>query len=164
MGKLRTGKSAFLFFSFLLFFNTCSWGLQVCIAVKRVYVHADIYAKFMEIFVKVTKSLVIGDGFTNANLGPLQNEMQFNRIQSFLADIERNKYQIAAGGGSNAAKPGAGYFVTPTVVDNPPDNSMIVTDEPFGTCNPLFLCLPSGLIFSFLPLPRSYYSHTEVGI
>jgi acyl-CoA reductase-like NAD-dependent aldehyde dehydrogenase len=34
---------------------------------------------------------------------------------------------------SNTSK---GYFITPTIIDNPPETSRIVTEEPFGPILP----------------------------
>ncbi|PGH20093.1 hypothetical protein AJ80_03661 [Polytolypa hystricis UAMH7299] len=112
---------------------------QLCVAIKRIYVHTSIYRQFLDAFVKVTKSLVVGDGFNGVNLGPIQNEMQYNRVRAFLEDIERNNLKVAAGKENYIGdqKPGPGYFITPTVVDNPPDYSMIVREEPFGPVVPI---------------------------
>jgi acyl-CoA reductase-like NAD-dependent aldehyde dehydrogenase len=83
--------------------------------------------------VKITKSLVVGDGFSASHLGPVQNKAQYTRVQSFLDNISKNNYTIVAGGNfENETRPGPGYFFPPTVVDNPPDDSMVVTEEPFG--------------------------------
>ena len=38
-------------------------------------------------------------------------------------------------GGTNPDKPG--YFITPTIIDKPADNSRIATEEPFGPIVPL---------------------------
>ena len=32
---------------------------------------------------------------------------------------------------------GKGYFITPTIIDNPPEDSRIVTEEPFGPILPV---------------------------
>lgn len=65
-----------------------------------------------------------------AMLGPVQNQLQFERVKDLLADIELQKLNLATG--STGATVGKGYFITPTVVDNPPDDSRIVVEEPFG--------------------------------
>lgn len=64
-------------------------------------------------------------------LGPVQNQMQFERVKELLKDIEETKLKVAAGSTAPASN-GKGYFITPTMVDNPPDNSRIVVEEPFG--------------------------------
>ena len=47
---------------------------QVCMAIKRLYIHESIYDKFRDAMVKVAKSLKTGDGFEpNVFFGPIQN-------------------------------------------------------------------------------------------
>jgi acyl-CoA reductase-like NAD-dependent aldehyde dehydrogenase len=78
--------------------------------------------------------LTVGDGFGDNHLGPVQNELQYLRVRKFLEDIRDTHCKVAAGleNYETQNKPGPGYFVRPTIVDNPPDNSMIVKEEPFG--------------------------------
>ena len=63
-------------------------------------------------------------------LGPIQNSMQFERVKGFFEDVKKNNYKIAAG--KAEVDPSKGYFVTPTIVDNPPNGSRIIEEEPFG--------------------------------
>lgn len=109
---------------------------QVCIAIKRVYVHSTIYDEFLAELVAVTNTLKVGDGFTDGvTLGPVQNALQFDRVKSMLANIRDSDLQIASGAdflGSLDTTEVKGYFLQPVIVDNPPDDSQIVTDEPFG--------------------------------
>jgi acyl-CoA reductase-like NAD-dependent aldehyde dehydrogenase len=57
--------------------------------------------------------------------------MQYNRVKTFFDDIEKDGWKVATGGKFDSA-PKNGYFIAPTVIDNPPDNSRIVVEEPFG--------------------------------
>lgn len=80
-----------------------------------------------------TKKLKVGEGFEpGVFLGPIQNEMQYERVKGFLSDIKENKLTLAAGGESVTSNTTKGYFIDPVVVDNPSDDSRIVTEEPFG--------------------------------
>jgi acyl-CoA reductase-like NAD-dependent aldehyde dehydrogenase len=77
------------------------------------------------------KTLQVGDGFDSKNFcGPLQNSMQFERVKGFFADIEKEKWDVAVGGKIDSG--GEGYFINPTIIDNPADDSRIVVEEPFG--------------------------------
>ncbi|KAH6953358.1 aldehyde dehydrogenase domain-containing protein [Fusarium avenaceum] len=110
---------------------------QICLNVKRVYVHESIYEKFRDAVVKHVKSYQIGDGSKDSTShGPIQNQMQYNRVKTFFDDIEKQGWKVATGGSFNPA-PKDGYYITPTVIDNPPDNSRIVVEEPFGPILPL---------------------------
>ncbi|KAH7014164.1 aldehyde dehydrogenase [Microdochium trichocladiopsis] len=112
---------------------------KICVAIKRIYVHASIYQPFLEAFVAVTKSLQVGDGMTEGVfVGPIQNKMQYDRVKGFLDDVHTSKANVAFGGSDGAdGAMGKGYFVQPTVIDNPKDNSRIVMEEPFGPVVPL---------------------------
>lgn len=82
-----------------------------------------------------TKTLKIGDGNEEGiSLGPVQNSMQFEKVKTFFSDIEKEKWNIAVGG-VNEEKPG--FFITPTIIDKPAEDSRIVTEEPFGPIVPL---------------------------
>ncbi|KAK2006836.1 aldehyde dehydrogenase [Colletotrichum eremochloae] len=110
---------------------------QVCIAIKRIYIHEDIYDELVAEIANVIKNMPVGDGQQEGTvLGPVQNQMQFERVKELLKDIEEQKLKLAAGSTAPATN-GKGYFITPTMVDNPPDNSRIVVEEPFGPVFPV---------------------------
>lgn len=111
---------------------------QVCFCIKRVYVHEDIYDAFLAAFVEFVKTLKVG-GATDAEavLGPVQNSMQYNKLLDLYSHGSKEGWKIALGGEAALSKTGAGYFLPPTVVDNPPDDSRIVTEEQFGPIVPL---------------------------
>ncbi|KAF4918120.1 putative aldehyde dehydrogenase FUS7 [Colletotrichum viniferum] len=110
---------------------------QVCIAIKRIYIHESIYDELLTEMANVVNSFPVGDGQQEGTmLGPVQNQMQFERVKDLLKDIEEQKHKLAAGSTAPASN-GKGYFITPTMVDNPPDNSRIVVEEPFGPVFPV---------------------------
>lgn len=79
---------------------------------------------------KQVKSYVVGDGSKEGvSHGPLQNEMQYKRVTSFFEDIKTEGWKVAVGG---EIKSSEGYFISPTIIDQPPDDSRIVVEEPFG--------------------------------
>ncbi|KAI5456483.1 aldehyde dehydrogenase [Mariannaea sp. PMI_226] len=108
---------------------------QICLAIKRVYVHEDIHDEFRDAMVSYVQSLKVGEGNEEGVfMGPVQNKTQFDRVKGFLADIEEKKYNVAIGGNADD-KPG--FFVNPTIIDTPADDSRIVVEEPFGPVIPL---------------------------
>ncbi len=60
--------------------------------------------------------------------------MQFERVKGFFADIEKEGMNVAVGGENPGGK---GYFITPTIIDRPAENSRLVLEEPFGKLLPL---------------------------
>lgn len=108
---------------------------QVCIDSKRIYIHESIYKPFVEALVGVAKTLKVGDSNEEGvMLGPIQNEMQYEKVKGFFADTKEKGYKFALGADTPEAS--KGYFIQPTIIDNPPDDAYIVTDEPFGPIVP----------------------------
>lgn len=107
---------------------------QVCIATKRIYVHEAILDDFMQHLKAIVGAYQPGEGL----ISPIQNKMQYEKVQSMFRDCRDNKYDFAVGDCDTAwddAQPG--YFVRPAVILNPPDNSRIVREEPFGPIVPV---------------------------
>lgn len=116
------------------FFNTG----QVCVATKRIYIHKDIYRPFVDAMVAFTQHLKVGSSKEEGvMLGPVQNEMQYEKVKQFFEDSKKNGYKFVAG--KDAVEESKGYFITPTIIDNPPNDSMIINEEPFG---PIVPCQP----------------------
>lgn len=104
---------------------------QFCVASKRLYVHSDIYAQFLQAITNVVKSWKVGPASVEGTmLGPVQNEMQYNIVKSFFEDTAANGYRFALGGLESVTE--HGFVIEPAIIDNPPDNSKIVEEEPFG--------------------------------
>lgn len=102
------------------------------------FVHQSIYDRFLEAFVAYAKIFKVGPSTDpDSNLGPVQNEVQYNRVRSFFDDIVNEGQRPVLGGGINNETGGKGYFITPTIIDNPPDDSRLVREEPFGPIVPL---------------------------
>ncbi|RVX67768.1 hypothetical protein B0A52_07696 [Exophiala mesophila] len=104
-------------------------------AIKRIFVHESIVDKFRDALVEATKNLKVGPGTDEGVfLGPVQNAMQYERVKGFFDDIEKEKWNVAVGGKNPEGK---GYFITPTIIDRPKEDSRIVVEEPFGPIVPL---------------------------
>lgn len=105
---------------------------QICLNLKRIYVHESIYEDFKKAMVKHAESFAFGEG-TKPGIthGPLQNRMQYDRVKTFFNDIAKQGWEVALGG-EMSDEPDQGYFIKPTIIDRPPEKSRIVVEEPFG--------------------------------
>ncbi|KAI1609559.1 Aldehyde/histidinol dehydrogenase [Exophiala viscosa] len=109
---------------------------QVCTATKRIYVHSSIYDIFLAVLVQIAQSLKVGaPDEEGVVLGPVQNEMQYERVKHFFRDSQAAGYKFALGSGDVADS--KGFYVHPTIIDNPPDESLIVQEEPYGPIVPV---------------------------
>src|SRR5262249_13958976 len=107
---------------------------QVCVAIKRLYVHDSIYDAVCAELGRLARETVVGDGLEpGTQMGPLQNRAQFERVKGFLEDARQNG-TVGAGGDVLERE---GYFVRPTVVCDLPDSARLVREEQFGPILPV---------------------------
>ena len=126
---------------------------QICMAIRRVYIHESIYGYVLSELVKfVEEKLVVGDGFEEGTvLGPISHASQFKRVKEYLADIKRSKLKIATS--STKALVREGFFVSPVVLDNPPDDSRAVVEELFGMFHLQDYALGNGEMLTIMAAP-----------
>lgn len=107
---------------------------QVCIAMKRLYVHESIYDEMCAELAKLAEDAIIGDGLEQGTqLGPLQNKMQYDKVKDLIEDA-RGSGNIIAGGTTPDQK---GYFIRPTIVRDIEDGTRLVDEEQFGPVLPV---------------------------
>lgn len=107
---------------------------QVCIAMKRVYIHESIYDAMADELARLAEAAVVGDGLEQGTqIGPLQNKTQYEKVLAFIEE-GRKDGKIIAGG---ATPEGKGYFIRPTIVRDIEDGSRLVDEEQFGPVLPL---------------------------
>lgn len=108
---------------------------QICIASKRMYVHEDVYEPLKAALVEYAKTVKMGDGAEQGTqVGPVQNEAQYQRVLALIEDARANGYPFVMGGEASDLP---GYFVPITILDNPPEDARIVQEEQFGPVLPL---------------------------
>ncbi len=107
---------------------------QICIALKRAYVHEDIYDDVCDELAAIAKSKKIGDGTEEGvELGPLQNKAQYEKVQAIIADAAEKGTIIAGGGVPDRP----GYFIEPTIVRDIAEGARLVDEEQFGPALPV---------------------------
>lgn len=111
---------------------------QVCVAIKRVYVHVAIYASFREVLLKLIKDITVAPGSVDGVfLDSVQNKLQYDKVRDLEAQIRDEGHKIIPASDFDMELDRKGYFIQPGLVDNPPDTSCIVTEEPFGPVFPI---------------------------
>lgn len=107
---------------------------QVCIAMKRLYVHEDIYDEMCDELATLANETVIGNGLEQGTkLGPLNNKMQFDKVKALIEEAKTDGNVIA--GGEVPDQPG--YFIRPTIVRDIEEGSRLVDEEQFGPVLPV---------------------------
>jgi acyl-CoA reductase-like NAD-dependent aldehyde dehydrogenase len=107
---------------------------QVCIGLKRTYVHESIYDEMCDALAKLADAAVVGNGLDEGTqIGPLNNKMQFDKVCDFL-EKAKQAGTVVAGGEVPDEK---GFFIQPTIVRDVDDGDVIVDVEQFGPIMPV---------------------------
>ncbi|KAL2678832.1 hypothetical protein Neosp_009584 [[Neocosmospora] mangrovei] len=106
---------------------------QVCIAPRRLYIHADIFDAFVDALVETTKEATK----EMTKIGPVQNELQFRKLVKALDDAKSAGHDMATGGPLAESETG-GFFLRPTIIKDASPESNIVSGEHFG---PIVTCV-----------------------
>ena len=117
------------------------WGAfintgQTCAALKRLYVHTDIYDAVCEALTTVAAAMPMGNGLDEANvLGPLQNRQQYD-IVAKLVDAARDAgARVLLGGNPENDQPG--NFYPATLIADIANDNPLVAEEQFGPALPI---------------------------
>lgn len=116
------------------------WGAflnmgQTCACLKRLYVHENDYEKVVKALADYSSNIPMGNGADESSvLGPIQNKMQYDKIQDLILDAEN----IGADFIFTGQKPDLeGYFIPVTLVGNVNNGDRIVDEEQFGPVLPI---------------------------
>ncbi len=108
---------------------------QVCISPTRFYVQEDAYKKFLARFSDYAKAIKLGDGLEKGvTMGPMANARRIDAMESFVADARSRGGNVVTGGKRHSNQ---GFFYEPTIVTDVPDDSKVMTQEPFGPIAPI---------------------------
>ena len=112
---------------------------QVCMAIKRLYVHRSRFDATVDALAARLAREVVGDGLApEVTMGPVHTAAARDRVERFVAE--------AQGAGAPVLRPGrlrsgdegtGGYFVSPALVVAPPPDSAIVCEEQFAPALPI---------------------------
>ncbi|MDQ0848644.1 acyl-CoA reductase-like NAD-dependent aldehyde dehydrogenase [Arthrobacter sp. B3I9] len=117
------------------------WGAfintgQTCAALKRLYVHDDIYDAVCDELTAVAKAMPMGVGLDENNvLGPLQNKAQFDVVARLVESARDSGARILLGGNPDPEQPG--YFYPATLVADIHNDNPLVAEEQFGPALPI---------------------------
>ena len=107
---------------------------QTCAALKRLYVHEDIYEEMCEALAGIAGSVKTGPASESPDFGPIQNKMQYDRVCELAESAKADGATFLTGG---EPMPGPGYFFPVTIVKDIPESSRLVQEEPFGPILPV---------------------------
>ena len=131
-----------------IFFPDCNWeqaidGLQlgilfnqgqVCCAGSRVFVHEDIYDKFLEDAVKAFNNVKVGVSWDpETQMGSQINERQLEKILSYVEIGKQEGARLICGGARiTERKLAKGCFMRPTLLADVTNDMRVAQEEIFG--------------------------------
>ncbi|SIO11236.1 aldehyde dehydrogenase family protein [Vannielia litorea] len=126
-------------------FDRMYWGAfgssgQICMALKRMYVHESRYDEVIEGFTAACERAVVGDGLLpETTMGPVNNARQLKVVTDMIAEARAKGAEVRECGQvpDEALYAGGGYFQKPTIVYNADPGLSIVREEQFGPCLPI---------------------------
>jgi acyl-CoA reductase-like NAD-dependent aldehyde dehydrogenase len=105
---------------------------QQCLAGSRILVHKRIANEFIERFVERAKRIRLGDPqLASTEVGPLAFKAHLDRVLSFV-DVAKADGAKLLVGGKRADGFARGYFMQPTAVMAPSNDSRVCQEEIFG--------------------------------
>lgn len=108
---------------------------QTCAALKRLYVHESKYAALAQKLADIANAQIVGDGMASATtFGPVQNQMQYQKVKAFIADAIAQGAKALSG---DQVVPEQGYFIAPTILTEVDETCDVVQQEQFGPVLPI---------------------------
>ena len=103
---------------------------QNCQCPSRMYVHADVYDRFIDGLTAAAEALKVGPGWDpETRIGPLISPQQLERVGKYVASGVADGAELLTGG----ARPDRpGYFYAPTVFAQATADMRIMQEEIFG--------------------------------
>ena len=108
---------------------------QTCAALKRLYVHENVYDALTQKLTQIANAQVVGNGLdSTTTFGPIQNHVQYHKVKGMIEDAVAQGGQII----TEAKKVSEhGYFIPPTLVTNVKEGMPLVDEEQFGPVLPI---------------------------
>lgn len=108
---------------------------QVCLGVSRIFVQQKVYEQFLGCFLEHVGRFKVGNGMDDdVTMGPMANQRRLDAMDAIVTDAKARGASIRHGGKRSGDK---GYFWEPTVITDISDDSLLMTEEPFGPVAPV---------------------------
>ncbi|MGZ2749675.1 NAD-dependent succinate-semialdehyde dehydrogenase [Burkholderia stagnalis] len=103
---------------------------QICLSPTRMMIAQTAFDEFMETFVARIREIRVGDGQREGTtMGPLANERRLKAMERLTDDAVSRGASLTTGGTRIGT---SGNFFAPTVLTEPPKDSLVLNTEPFG--------------------------------
>jgi acyl-CoA reductase-like NAD-dependent aldehyde dehydrogenase len=112
---------------------------QVCVAIKRIYVHSSRYDELVDKLSASFDNVVVGNGlYAETTMGPLNNKAQFDFVGHLVEQSKKDGLTVARKGRVRDPREwDHGYFMLPSIVLGATENHDVVQCEQFGPVIPI---------------------------
>jgi succinate-semialdehyde dehydrogenase/glutarate-semialdehyde dehydrogenase len=113
---------------------------QMCLGVKRLFVHDSVYDTFVGRLKMILEKKTVGPGTEKTSrMGPLHLAYQRKEIEAQVEDARSRGAKVSMGGARPDGEAFArGHYYLPTLIEDAPWDSKVVTEEVFGPVLPVF--------------------------
>jgi aldehyde dehydrogenase (NAD+) len=105
---------------------------QTCSAGSRLLIQEDIYDKFIGMVADAFKKVKVGTPEMDLDCGPIVNQKQFKRVNTFIEEAVASGVPLLARGALAAGLAADGYFVAPALFGAVPRDHNLACKEVFG--------------------------------
>ncbi len=105
---------------------------QTCSAGSRLLIQEDIYDKFIGMVADAFKKVKVGTPEMDLDCGPIVNQKQFKRVNTFIDEAVASGVPLLARGVLAAGLAADGYFVAPALFGAVPRDHNLACKEVFG--------------------------------
>lgn len=110
---------------------------QVCMALKRLYVHRSRFDEIVEGFSAILTNKIVGNGLDpDISFAPVNNERQYAAVNKIIDQAKTAGADVRIFGELNTGGK-RGYFIRPTLVIDPDPSLDVVRLEQFGPVLPI---------------------------
>lgn len=112
---------------------------QICMAIKRLYVHRSLFNEVRREMADVLSGYVVGDGMAEeSSMGPVNNERQLDVVRGLVADARQRGGTVEEfGRPRDEDEFKKGWFHLPTLVTQVDHSFRVVNEEQFGPVLPI---------------------------
>ena len=111
---------------------------QICIDIKRIYVHESRYDELVDKLRAAVDQIVVGDGTRpEVTMGPINNSRQYDKVTKLLAETKQAADVVQLGSYAEGTDVADGYFMLPHLVLDPSDDLKVVATEQMSPILPI---------------------------
>ncbi|MOA15333.1 Glutarate-semialdehyde dehydrogenase DavD [compost metagenome] len=108
---------------------------QTCVCVNRLFVHDQVYERFVTAFAARVRELRVGNGFApDTQIGPLISEKAVGKVSELIGDALAKGARLVEGGQPHSAGP---LFFQPTILADVAPGMQLLDEEIFGPVTPV---------------------------